>query len=370
MVPRAIVLCSLLLLLSANARAAAPPAGDAGEKKTSLLTKIWDRTELGMLWYLSYGHGMADDKRFNRVHVSRGYVTLKLKPVSWFQTRVTMDTHQDDEGDWKVRLKYLYGKFILPIETRVVTEPHIEAGIVQTPWFNFEEHVNNYRMEGTMFTERNQIMNSADLGATVVTLLGRKLPREYQERVSSSYPGTWGSMALGVYNGGGYHAAEENNDKVFEARVSLRPLGPFHPNLQLSYFVIQGKGNTKQTPDWRLHDVMLSYEHQYFVVTGQFATGTGNQKGDRVDATTGESIDYWGGSGFAELKLPWIRSTLIGRYDYFDWDDGATSRIIAGYAFHFLPHNFVLLSLDHLTHHDSHDPVDWQVKLTLQVHYP
>ena len=72
--------------------------------------------------------------------------------------------------------------------------------------------------------------------------------------------------------------------------------------------------------------------------------------------------------------MPCINSSAIFRIDRFDWDtdggDPATTRLIAGVAYHFLPHNFALLSLDRVSTDDGHKPADWQVKLTLQVSYP
>ena len=349
------------------------PAPDKKKAKESLLETLWAKTILGTTWYLGYSHGEKEDKHFNSFHVDRGYLTVKFKYLKWFQPRITLDTHQDDEGDWEVRLKYIYAKFILPVETVLITTPSLELGVVHTPWFDYEEHINPYRMEGTMMIERNGVMNSADAGATLGGLLGRKLPDWYLEQVDDEYPGQWGSFALGIYNGGGYHAAEANNDKVFEARISLRPLGLILPNLQVSYLAVVGKGNTDKTPDWRVHDVMLSFEHRYLTATGQLALGKGNQKGKEIDAS-GEALDFIGASGFLELKAPRLRSSLIGRYDYFDWDtDGgasATGRVIAGYAFHFLRKNFVLVSVDHVSYLDEDRPADWQVKATLQVYVP
>jgi hypothetical protein len=334
----------------------------------------WSMIEPGTLWYLHYTGGRGEAKaRVNRVSISRGYVTLKFKPVQWFHPRVTLDTHQNEEGDWMVRLKYLYGNFRVPVETEVLTEPHLEVGLVHIPWLDFEEHVNNYRAQGTMLIERNSILNSADLGVTAGGLLGRKLPGEYRNQVSHKYPGTWGSFALGMYNGGGYHAAEENRNKVFMGRLTVRPLGPVLPNLQLSYFNVTGQGNTADSPDWLLNQGLASFEHQYFVLTAQIAAGEGNQKGDKIDAV-GESLDLFGWSVFAELKLPWILSSLIGRYDWFDWDtsggDPGKSRVIAGYAFHFLPHNFLLASLDWVGYDDSARPAETLWMLTLQIHVP
>ena len=106
----------------------------------------------------------------------------------------------------KVRLKYAYAKFHLP-DWGVLTRPEVEVGMAHMPWLDFEEHINLYRMQDTMFMERNGLFNSADLGVTFLALLGGTLPDEYQKKVSKHYPGRWGSVSFGVYNGGGYHAA-------------------------------------------------------------------------------------------------------------------------------------------------------------------
>ncbi len=349
----------------ATATPQAPPA--------SASESLWDAIHPSTMWYLSYAASRQDGQSVNRFHIGRGYVTLKYKPVKWFAPRVTLDAHQDDSGDFKVRLKYLYGKFILPFESDVLTDPNVELGMAHTPWFDYEEHINNYRAEGTMFIERNGVMNSADLGITVGGLLGEKLPKDYQKKVSKKYPGRYGSFALGLYNGGGYHAAEENDGKVFESRLSVRPLGFVFPNWQVSYLLIHGEGNTEAEPAWRMHTVMTSVEHEVFVLTAQLATGQGNQKGSQVD-DDGEAHDLFGYSFFGELKLAVIQSSLIARFDRFDWGtDGGpwpTSRLIAGHAFHFLPHNYLMASIDHVSYDEPETPADRQAKLTFQLHYP
>jgi len=334
--------------------------------------EVWDMVKVGTQWYISYGWGEDAGAPYNRTHIGRGYVNIKLVPVEWFTPRVTIDTHQEDEGDWKIRLKYLYGKFRWPLETSIITNPYLEFGIVHTPWFDFEEHINWYRMQGTMFIERNGLLNSADLGLTLGGLIGTKLDKEYRDKVNPKYPGKYGSFALGMYNGGGCHAKENNQNKVFQSRLSVRPLGFVLPGLQFSYLLIYGKGNSAEEPAWLVHTAMASYEHEYFVITGQYAAGQGNQKGDMLDAS-GAALDFQGFSVFAEIKLPWIKSTLIGRYDWFDWDkdggDPTATRIIGGFAFHFLKHNFVLLSYDRVSYADD-TPEAWEVKLSLQVKYP
>lgn len=369
----ATLLVTILSTLPLMPRAGATQGEEVhNSTRDPLWDKVWSKISLSTLWYLSYGWGESGGDSFNQARIGRGYVTFKFKPFQWFQPRVTLDTHQDDSGDWKVRLKYMYGKFVLPVETAVITEPNLEFGLVHGPWFDYEEHINYYRIQGTMFIERNGVLNSADAGITVGALLGRRLDEEYQKKVNSKYPGTWGSLAFGLYNGGGYHAEEQNENKTFESRLSVRPLGFVLPNLTLSHFFIWGKGNTAQEPDWRLNAFMASFEHEYFVATAQYATGEGNQKGTRLDAS-GMALENQGVSGFLEIKLPWIDSRIIGRYDWWEWGDASSARLIAGVAYYFMKHSFFLLDLDRVSYDDPAQPdrpVDWQVKLTLQVHVP
>lgn len=331
-------------------------------------------------WYIGYLYRHQGDDSSNQFRITRGYVTLKFKPKAWFEPRITIDTHQDESGDWKVRLKYLYAKFILPWQSRVVTTPSVEVGLVHNPWFDYEEHIDRYRAEGPMFIERSGILNSADVGLTFGVLLGRRLPVAYRKRVSAKYPGEFGSIQFGLYNGAGYHAEELNENKVFMSRESIRPLGPFFPNIQLTHFFVWGRGATPKEvcddqntcipgqPRWILNLFMASMEHQYFTLTAQYGMGKGNQKGSQVDAT-GAPLSFQGYSLFGEVKLPWIRSSLMGRFDWTNWKgQGKTSRVLAGAAYHFLPHNFLLLSMERASFSDASLATDWRVKATLQVH--
>jgi len=367
--------------------------------------------EPSTVWYLQYRYGgsLAGDgakaTTYNRFRIGRGYLTLKLKPTRWFETRVTMDTHQeDDTGDWKVRLKYLYAKLNLPVETRVVTAPFLEFGIVHMPWLDYEEHINYYRAQGVMFAEKNKLHNSADLGITVGTLFGRKLPKNVAKKMGDRYPGGWGSMAMGLYNGTGYHDLEKNENKVVEGRVSLRPGGPYFPHIQLSYFFTYGKGARnlviEDDPDtiadesasyghpwWQNNIAMLSFAHMYAVVTAQYIFGKGTQTGSQSNwlwqpaedpnQKPGTAKKYRGASIFAELRLPWIKSSIWGRYDWFDGPyAGGTQpyhRIFAAYAFHFWGRNrnLVMLDFEYLLFDDG--PVanarqdQWAATLTLQI---
>ncbi len=381
-------------------RAVAPPAprGEAApravaaeapvEAKSHRWAKLLEALSmfhLGTLWYLQYRYGFgesADGRQkvdFNEFRVGRGYLNVKFKPTEWLEARITPDVHQDDTGDFKVRLKYLYAKLKLPVQTVVVSEPFVELGIVHMPWLDFEEHLNYYRMQGTMFAERQHLFNSADLGLTAGVLLGRKLPTKVAKAMYDKYPGTWGSLAVGVYNGTGYHGIEKNMGKVVEGRLSARPLGRLLPYLQLSYFFIYGHGNASvqesdpfAVPDWRHHQVMVSWSHPYVAATAQYITGRGRQKGAGSQwVVNGETAGYQGASGFVELRLPWIWSSVMGRYDWFEGpnpgEGEAYHRIIAGWAFHFWGRNKNVLLLDLDYSLLEGEPDRWAATLTLQI---
>ncbi len=328
------------------------------------------QVKIGGTWYLSYQDGQSADKDFSRFTIKRGYIIVDTKITPWMSARITPDTTIDSTGDIKVRLKYAYAKFAAP-DLGFITKPEMEVGVAHMPWLDFEEHINNYRMQDTMFMERNGLFNSADIGITMMGLLGGTLPESYQKTVSKDYPGRYGSFAFGVYNGGGYHAAEANTNKVIEGRLTIRPLPDVVPGLQLSYFGINGKGNSAAEPDWTLNAAMLSYEQERFVVTGTWADGAGNQRGDAVDAA-GKALDRDGWSVFAEAKLT-PKWGIIGRYDRFDPNaslaDDENTRTIGGVVYHLGKGNDIMLDVDRVDFARAGKPTDDRVQLTLQVKY-
>jgi polyhydroxyalkanoate synthesis regulator phasin len=344
------------------------------------------------LWYLSYGNGKtgstSGSQRFNNFNVKRGYLTVEKEILPWLSGRITTDVTTvnfktsnlgpgesaslDLNGSLDVRVKYLYAKFSAP-DIAFLTKPYAEVGLVHTPWLDFEEHVNYYRLQDTMFIERNGITSSADYGVTLTSLLGGVVNENYRKNVNSHYPGRYGSVQVGIYNGGGYHASEHNKNKVLEGRITIRPLPDIIPGLQLSYFGVTGKGNDSSNPDWRANLAFASFEHEYFVLTGQYFWGKGNGSGSDNNKKKGYSI-------FAELKPfaelePLRKFTAIGRFDHFDPDtsvsDNESNRYIAGVAYHIdkLHNNMVLLDYDTVDYKQPGKSRDERVQLTLQVSF-
>jgi len=334
---------------------------------------------IGTLTYISYQSGSryegvpGETSDYSRFAIKRGYINVKKKLGPNLEFRITPDVHQDASGDFEVRLKYAYAKFRWQ-GAGIVRKPYVEFGLAHMPWLDFEEHVNRFRMQDTMFMERSGLFNSADVGVMLGGNLGPDLPENYRKTVNGHYAGRYGSFQVGIYNGGGYHAAERNTNKVLEGRLSLRPLPDAAPGLQLSLFGLTGKGNTPQEPDWDLGAAMLSWESPRLVLAGQYVTGTGNQKGSAV-GPDGRALDREGWSVFGEVRLGERRDwSLIARHDRFDpdTDDPGSDEItrwIGGVAWQFARGNYWLLDYQRVEHDAPGIPDENRVQLTLQVKY-
>ncbi|HEC68217.1 MAG TPA: hypothetical protein ENI35_05345 [Candidatus Desulfofervidus auxilii] len=308
---------------------------------------------IGGLWYLDFKSGEdKEGKDYSGWGITRGYINIKKQIMPWFHARVTPDVTRDRDGDVKVRLKYLYGKFYFK-NFLFFTNNFIEIGQIHFPWLDFEEHVNPYRCQGTMFQERNHMFNSADQGIAWFGYFGGEMNKKYKEEVNKYYAGRYGSFAFGVYNGSGYHQGEKNTNKALETRITLRPLPNILPGLQFTYFGILGKGNlsnegenykeqkvyfpgtdniaTGDPPDWYVNTFFISYQAPAFTITAEYARDKGSQngfyKGDDGklyrDERDKRGFSFWG-----MYRIPWYKKLKVwARYDVWDPNLDSTNDI-------------------------------------------
>ncbi len=335
-----------------------------------------------MLSYLDYSAGEEGEpgggqKSWNRFTIKRAYFRVDKDITPWLHAHMTFDAHQDDSGDWKNRLKYLYALFRLP-DLGPVTDIKSEAGLGHIPWLDFEEHVNPYRCQGTMAIERAHVFNSADMGVSVMGNLGGRLDDAEHLIGSHHYDGRWGSWHLGVYNGGGYHADEHNGNKVVEGRLTIRPLPDMIPGLQFSYFGLYGEGNNQAEdalrnsdgyPDYRVHLGMMSYQSPRLILTAQYFTSRGNKDGSWYD-DDGDALDTEGYSFFVNFRPPlagfsgdWDRRlNLFARFDHFDADrdeemadDADYDLYIVGSALEIFRGNYILAAYEHYDYGEDYN---------------
>ncbi len=356
--------------------------------------------KFGGIMFLSYQNGNSYDGAkplvngqypktyYSQFTLKRGYLDVEKKITGWLDMRFTPDIKQDSSGNWFLRTKYLYGKFHWK-GNEFVSNPYVEVGSVHLPWIDFEEGMNGFRAQDSMFIERVGVMGSADLGVTGGFNLGKELPDSYKKEVNSKYAGRYGSFMAGIYNGGGYDAAEKNMNKVVMARVSVRPMPDIAPGFQVSLFGSEGKGNVADTwaasgankgreiyPDYRVFLGMLSFEHKFFTVYGQYYTGRGKRDGSAQYADY-TATEQRGHSFFTKASFPADkRFTWFARYDFFDTDTRQTSsqadettRWISGVAWNLYKGNFLLLDYDSLRHSLAARPNEERWQLTLQVKF-
>ena len=323
------------------------PAAHSQEAKDKI--PLLENTTISGEWFLGFGYN--DNTEISTFHLKRGYLTIKTRLNDIFSVRytqdITTDTEGSDMGNVEMRLKYL----LLRVDLKNIDflkNTFLEFGLVHRPWVEYEQKIMGYRVQGKMFTDRYDLVSTADFGVSFAGLIGGEINQEFQDRVSSYYPGRYGSFSLGVYNGGGYHSLEKNNNKIIEGRLSLRPLPDFMPGFQVSYTFSYGKSNTPwNNADYRLNVFHLSSVSEKHKLMLQFYSGLGGYNGDYTDED-GFSYRNEGYSGFAEIMIPNTKFAVFSRYDKFishQDSDRIQNTFIAGLTYRFLS-NKVLLNYD------------------------
>jgi hypothetical protein len=352
------------------------------DEPTSFSQEFVESIDLGILFYLSYEYGELAGEPVSEFFVKRAYFTADADILPILSARITFDASQDLEGDGRgdmeVRLKYAFGKFHFG-DWGPLTRVNLEAGIVHMVWLDFEEHVDLYRMLTPMFMERSGIFNSADFGVTLTAGIGPDLSDDFKTRINKDYPARHGSVAFGIYNGGGYHGVETNSNKAVESRLTWRPLPDRLPGLQVAGLLINGDGNQDDDdlppPPWETYNIFTSYEFARGAVIGQYVWGEGNQRGSWVqpDDPT-QSQPFWGYSFFGEYRFGSdLRWRVVGNYDHFDRRSTTTDStfdyvsLAAGYDFG--KANILMLDYSIRDYVDPTRPDDDRIQVVQQIKF-
>jgi hypothetical protein len=273
---------------------------------------------VGGLSYLQYDAELKNRDDYNNFDVTRAYLNINAQLSKNVRFRFTPDirriTDSSLSGSLVLRVKYAYAQF-----DNITPKAWIRLGAHQTPWLDFEESIDRYRVQGTMFSEREGLIpGSSDFGASYFTPL----------------PGDYGEVHGGVYNGEGYALAEANKYKSVQIRGTVRPLpgASVLKGLRVSGFYNAGWYAADRPR--RLGIVMGSFEHKHVVGTLQALKATERPTPLLVD------VDRTGWSAFVEPRQGPSGLAGILRYDSYDPDDAvggnAQDRVIAGGAYWFV----------------------------------
>lgn len=279
-----------LIALLANAAHAQDTTSDPATTSTA----NEGRVTFGVVTFLQYGYELHERDNYNAFDVTRGYldVTGRLSDriKVRFTTNVRPTTDASLDANLTARLEYAY------LQAQWTPTRTFFFGMQETPWLTFEESINRYRVQGTMFAEReNLIPGPSDLGAGLLW----KRPRF--------------EIHGGVYNGEGYGRAELDKEKSVQARgtVTLYSMSQGVSRVRLSGFYSYG---------WYAEDrprnvgiVMASFESPHVVATAQYLSAT-----DNPFVVT--DLERQGMSFFGEARMGPTGWAGIGRVDLFNPD--------------------------------------------------
>lgn len=342
---------------------------------TETIQKLMNGISISGQWFLGYQTGRKGGVTDNEFLLKRGYITFRKtfnKNLSArFTQDVSVDRDGDGEGDIEIRLKYGFLKYEFE-SASFLTNPQIDFGLVSRPWIDFEQTINPYRVQGSMFLERYGILSSADYGITFQSLIGGELDDEYKKKVNKNFAGKYGSFSFGIYNGGGYHAIEKNENKLLEGRLTIRPLPELLTGFQLTYIGAIGKGNIESSPNHNLHSVFTSYETHLLSATANIYKGRGFEDGRNVDKDGIAPLNS-GYSLFGNFNIPYIPFSLFARYDYFDSEISSnqitTERKILGVAYNFLQGSKIIIDYDNVKRSNSLKPYDYILEAAIEIRY-
>lgn len=342
-------LAILLLTLSAAptfAQTATPPTPPPAAPEYPII-------RIGMVSYLQYAAELENRQGFNAFDVTRAYLNINAQVSPNVRFRFTPDVRRATDGSLAgtltVRVKYAFAQF-----DNVTPKGWIRLGMHQTPWLDFEESINRYRIQGTMFSEREGLIpGSADFGVGYFT----PLPKGY------------GEVQAGIYNGEGYAQTEANKYKSVQGRITVRPLpgrGPWN-GLRVSGFYNAGWYAAERPR--RLGIVMGSFEHPKIVVTAQHVTATENPVPGAA-----ENTERSGNSAFVEVRQGVGGWAGLARVETFDPNTGVSSnslrRVIAGGGYWFVwPRTRVgLVVTNEQVHYDARAGKGTENRLLFQTH--
>jgi len=238
----------------------------------------------------------------NQFSIKRAYINVIGRFAGGLQTRITADIAPSGTTNQIFRLKYAYAAW-----TPEGSSLTYKLGLLHTPWLDWEEALWDYRMQGTMATERGGYTTSADFGAGI--------------------DGKWNNDQvngqLTLVNGEGYSGGTGDKRKDVQLRLSVRVMNTDDASrvggLRLSGYA--GIGKVTGGGDRNRFIGLVSYRSKQFTLAGEFASTK-----DTVSPVGADSLNLGGGanatgrilSAFGVVHLPNSKVSAIARVDVID----------------------------------------------------
>ena len=343
--PSLILIALVMSARAAFAQSAQPPATPA-EPDYPII-------RIGVLSYVQYDAELTNRDAFNVFDLTRGYININGQLSKNVRFRLTPDVRRITDsslaGTLVLRVKYAF----VELDNVKAARSWVRFGAHQTPWLDFEESIDRYRVQGTMFSEREGLIpGSSDFGVGYFTPVGKYV-----------------DIQTGVYNGEGYAQTDVNKYKSAQGRLTLRPFADrgIANGFRLSGFYSAGWYAADRPR--RLGIVMGSFEQTHLVGTLQYLKAT-----ESPSAVAPRDIDRNGSSGFLEIRQGMNGWAALARLDLLDSDEALDNnsqrRIIAGGAYWFVwPRSRVgLVVTNEQVHYDAAAARPQENRLLVQTH--
>jgi len=298
-------------------------------------------TKLGVAIFTDYTYTdsptakNADGSEYhpNAFNVSRMYINVTGQLHHLLAFRITPDITRNTDttgalaGSLVVRLKYGFGQ--LNMDEWITKGTWIRLGLQQTPYIDYAEGIYRYRFQSPVMVDRDGFMTSSDLGVSG----------------HFNFPGNYGDVHLGVYNGEGYSKAEANDQKGFQVRASLRP-APTVPVLKgwrvtgfyNSDHVARDQKKNRWLVDTTFEHPYLNAGFTYIEATNQASPSAADVKSQdfSVWVTPRTSFGLEALFRFDQLKPnkdldPKMKRFIAGVAYWFNFGHGITAAVMADY---------------------------------------
>jgi hypothetical protein len=267
----------------------------------------------------------------NAFNVTRAYINVTGQLNHLFGFRLTPDIVRESgsgsssNGRLTLDLKYAYLQ--LNLDDWLWRGSYVRAGMIQTPYVDFEESIYRYRFQGTVFAEREGYLPSSDYGISFRT----QFPRGY------------GEVTGGLYNGEGFSRFETNDQKALQIRGTVRPFPRANAARGLRATVFYDADHYARNAERRRAIALASFEHRLGNIGAEYLAAS-----DRSTAAAAR-LESSGYSIWATPRIPIgplpvappagvVRASLEGlfRFDRRQPDhanDSLKDRWIAGVAY-------------------------------------
>jgi hypothetical protein len=284
----------------------------------------------GALIYTQYVYQLKDSvNHLNNFDITRAYVNVLGRFAGGVATRLTFDVQRfgaiqnstTTDNSLRLRLKYAFATY-----TPQGSPLTYKAGLIHTPWLDWEEALWDYRMQGAMAMDRAGYMSAADYGVGVD---GKWM----SDKVNFQFTVVYGTFYSGTSAGQGKDAEGRVSVRVLDTNDSSRTGG-----LRITGYAGYGRA---PTGDRNRFIGMVSYRSREITLAGEAAITQDGQ----LSASNGHVY-----SGFGVYRFPRSKAAVIARVDITHKQAGVQdkqTRFIGGVSYQLSPNWRLLADWDY-----------------------